>query len=194
MATPASAYLSPEEYLERERKAEFRSEYFHGEVIAMSGASRWHGRIVTNLIRDLSQQLRLRDCNVYSSELRVSVRRAKAYVYPDIVVTCGQEEFVDAMLDTLLNPAVVVEVLSESTKNHDRGLKFESYRLLPSLMDYVMIAQNKVHVEHYCRQADGWLLAEYSDPASRISLASIGVKLQLSDVYEKVKFEERRAI
>ncbi len=187
MASVTSTYISPEEYLERERKAEFRSEYFRGEIIAMSGGSRYHGRIITNLVRELGQQLKHRDCNVYSSDLRVAVSSAGMYAYPDVVVTCGEEKFIDETLDTLLNPIVVVEVSSDSTKKYDHGQKFESYRSISSLMEYLMIAQDKVHVEQYARQPDDhWLLTDHRDATSCISLASVGIELRLSDVYEKV--------
>lgn len=195
MATPAAAHISPEEYLERERKAEFRSEYFRGEMVAMSGATRWHGRIVTNLVRDLGQQLRSRDCNVYSSELRVCISETGVYAYPDIVVTCGEENFRDSTLDTLLNPVVIVEVLSTSTENYDRGAEFESYRSIPSLMEYLMVAQDKTHLEQYTRQPNGrWLLADHSDPSTRMHLECLGIDLQLADVYEKVSFEPKQAL
>jgi Uma2 family endonuclease len=185
MATSAKAPISPEEYLDRERKAEFRSEYFRGQIIAMAG----HGRIVTNLVREFGHQLRQRDCNVYSSDLRVSVSQAGLYAYPDVVVTCGEEKFLDATLDTLLTPAVIVEVLSESTKKYDRGQKFESYRAAASLSEYLTVAQDKMHVEHYRREPDGgWSLNEHTDAGSRMRLESVGVELQLSDLYEKVEF------
>jgi Uma2 family endonuclease len=144
---------------------------------------------VTNVVGELRQQLRTRDCNIYASDLRVCVSQAGLYAYPDIVVTCGEEKFLDGTLDTLLNPAMIVEVLSESTKKYDRGQKFESYRAASSLSEYLTVAQDKVHVEHYTREPDGgWSLTEYSDAASRMRLESIGVELQLSDLYEKVEF------
>lgn len=191
MASAANAPISPEEYLERERKAEFRNEYFQGQIVAMGGASRQHGRIVTNLVRELGQRLRKRDCNVYSSDLRVAVTRAGVYAYPDVVVTCGEEKFLDATFDTLLNPAAIIEVLSESTQHYDRG-RNESYRSLPSLMEYITVAQDRIHVEQSTRQGDGrWLLTESSDPAGRIQLESLGVDLVLSELYEKVDFAGR---
>jgi len=111
------------------------------------------------------------------------------YAYPDIVITCGEEKFVDATFDTLLNPAVIVEVLSDSTKNYDRGRKFESYRSIPSLSHYITVAQDKKHVEQYTRQPDGsWLLTEYRDSADCLRLESIGAELQLSELYAKVEF------
>ena len=190
MATPANASVTPEDYLERERAAEFRSEYLRGEILAMAGGSRRHGRIVTNLVREIGQQIRPRNCSVYSSDLRVCMSQAGLYAYPDIVVTCGEEQFLDATLDTLLNPAVIIEVLSESTKKYDRGQKFESYRSASSLSEYIIVEQDSMHVEHYTRQPNGeWLLAEYTARDTRMTLPFIGVELRFSDIYEKVEFK-----
>lgn len=189
MATAASGYVTPEEYLERERKAEFKSEYFRGQIVAMGGASRYHGRIVTNLIQEIGQQLRNRDCNLYASELRVSVSRAGMYAYPDIVVTCGEEKFVDDAFDTLLNPVLIIEVLSKSTQIYDRGQKFEAYRCSESLSEYVMVAQDKMQLEQYTRQQDGrWLFGEWNRPADLIRFESIGVDVPLSNIYAKIDF------
>ncbi len=145
-------YINSEEYLEAERKAEFRSEYFDGEIFAMSGASRKHNIIVFNLSGILYRQLRNRNCEAYSSDMRVKVSSAGLYTYPDVAIVCGKPLFDDAHLDTLLNPAVIIEVLSESTEHYDRGGKFKNYRTLESLSDYLLIAQNTVSVEHYIRQ------------------------------------------
>lgn len=191
MSTVPTTYLTPEEYLEQERKAETRSEYFQGEVFAMAGASRRHGLIVTNLIRDLSEKLRKRDCNVYSTDLRLAVNPAGLYTYPDVLVVCGGEEVLDQHDDTLLNPTLLIEVLSESTKDYDRGQKFESYRKLSSLREYLTVAQDKIHIEQWTRQPDnGWILREYSDAAEIIELPSIDVDLQLADIYEKIDFSK----
>jgi Uma2 family endonuclease len=187
MATVPATRLSVEEYLERERQAEFKSEYVAGEIFAMSGASRRHVLIATNLTAELRQALRARSCRVYSADLRVGVQPAGLYTYPDIVVTCGQETFQDEQFDTLLNPMLIIEVLSESTADYDRGRKFESYRALDSLQDYLTVAQDRVHVEHWTRQADGrWLLTEFNHPSASIWLPSIDVQLAVASIYEKV--------
>ena len=188
MSTLQSTYITPEEYLARERKAETKSEYFRGEMFAMAGASRRHGLIITNLVRELSQRLRKRECNVYSTDLRVAVSLVGLYTYPDVVIVCGKESFADDQLDTLLNPTIIIEVLSDSTRDYDRGQKFESYRTLPSLKEYLTVAQDKVHVEQWTRQQDQrWLLTEYGDPSAMLSVESIAVELRLSDIYEKVE-------
>jgi len=179
--------ISPQEYLARERQAATESEYFGGELFAMSGASAAHVLLVTNVVSELREQLRARDCRVYSTDLRVKVSATGLYTYPDVVVVCGTPRFEDEHGDTLVNPRVIVEVLAKSTQDYDRGAKFEQYRTIESFVEYVLIAQDKVHVEHIVRQADGrWLLAETNRLDDRIELESIGAQLALADVYEKV--------
>ncbi len=191
MATLPSTYITPEEYLERERKAETRSEYAGGEVFAMAGASPEHIVIVGNIFAGLHQQLRNRSCTVYSNDLLIAISPKGLYTYPDLAVVCGPLKFIDERRDTVTNPAVIIEVLSQSTKDYDRGQKFESYRTLPSLMEYITVAQDRIHVEQWTRQPDQrWMLAEYSDPAAFIALQSIAVELQLADIYEKVDLEK----
>lgn len=187
MPIQSTARITPEEYLARERKAETKSEYFDGEIFAMSGASPAHVLIVTNIVRELSGQLRPRDCTVYSTDLRVKVSAAGLYTYPDVVVVCGAPRFEDEQKDTLVNPKVIVEVLSKSTQDYDRGAKFEQYRTIESFTEYVLIAQDKPHVEHFIRQPDGrWLLAETNRLDDRIELETITARLALADAYEKV--------
>jgi len=189
MATAANAPITPEEYLERERKAEFRSEYFRGRVTPMAGGTYEHSIIIGNLIRELSQGLRKMACTVSSSDVRLSIPSSRLYTYPDVMVVCGDPAFVDNRRDTVSNPVLVIEVLSESTKDYDRGEKFRSYRTIPPLIEYLTVAQDKMNVEQYVRQSDDrWLLTDYSEAASRIQLASFGLELQLSDIYEKVEF------
>ena len=189
MSTAPKQYITPEEYLEQERKAEWRSEYFDGEVFPMLGASRHHALIVTNLAGELRQRLSDRPCNVYSSSLRVRVSSTGLYTYPDIVVTCGEEQLLDNASDTLLNPLLIVEVLSDSTGDYDRGRKFESYRALPSLKEYLTVAQDRAHVEQYQFQGNGrWLLLDHSDPTAGIALGSVEAELPLSEIYKKVSF------
>jgi Uma2 family endonuclease len=180
--------LTPEEYLAIERHATYKSEYVNGEVFAMSGASPRHVLIVTNVVAELRQQLKQRPCTVYSTDLRVKVRPTGLYTYPDVIVVCDQPQFDDEQRDTLLNPTVLVEVLSESTKDYDRGGKFEHYRTLTSLAEYVLIAQDKYHVEHFVRQPDNrWLLAETNRLDDTIHLPSIACDLALTEVYDKVE-------
>lgn len=154
MALQPKSFLTPEEYLVIERKAEYKSEYFNGEMFAMSGVSPSHVLIVSNIVAELRGQLKQKPCNVYSSDLRVRVSPTGLYTYPDVVVVCGQPQLADEQKDTLLNPTLIVEVLSDSTQDYDRGRKFEHYRSLSSFTEYLLIAQDRCHVEHFVRQAD----------------------------------------
>ena len=187
-AVPAPR-LTPQEYLVRERRAETKSEYLRGEVFAMSGASREHNLIAANTARQLGNQLRDRKCEVYQSDMRVKVSPTGLYTYPDVTVVCGAPEFEDAEVDTLLNPKVLVEVLSPSTADYDRGGKFTHYRRLPSLQEYVLISQDRPLIEHYVRQGrDEWLLTEQSSLEEILVLPSIQCQLPLSEIYLKVRF------
>ena len=187
MSAQRTPFLSPAEYLEQERRAERKSEYFQGEVFAMAGASRRHGLIVTNLIRELGQQLKGKPCEVYSSDLRLRVTPAGICTYPDVMVVCGEVQFADDQKDTVLNPVVLIEVLSESTRDYDRGRKFEYYRTLPTLRDYLTVAQDKPHIEHWTRQQeDRGTLVEFNHPGQTIPLESIACVLPLAEIYDKV--------
>lgn len=183
--------LTPEDYLALERSADFKSEYFNGEIFAMTGASEPHNLIVINTIRELSTQLKKRPCKVYANDMRVKVDPTGLYTYPDVVVTCGKAQFDDTHLDTLLNPVLIVEVLSDSTEAYDRGRKFEHYRKLESLAEYVLIAQNRPHIESYRRQANQqWLLTECGTPDGALRLVSIDCELALAEIYDKVELPE----
>ena len=183
--------LTPEDYLALERSADFKSEYFDGEIFAMTGASEPHNLIVINTIRELSAQLKKRPCKVYANDMRVKVSPTGLYTYPDVVVVCGKEQFEDARLDTLLNPTLIIEVLSDSTEAYDRGRKFEHYRHLDSLVEYVLIAQQRPHIESYRRQPDQqWLLTECSGLEATLRLQSIDCDLALAEIYAKVELSE----
>lgn len=188
MSIQPKTFISPEQYLAIERQAESKSEYFNGEMFAMAGASESHVLIVTNVVAELRGQLRGRPCTVYSTDLRVRVSPTGLYTYPDVVVVCGQPQFADEQRDTLLNPTLIVEVLSESTQDYDRGGKFEHYRAIASFHEYVLIAQDRYHVEHFAKQQDNrWLLSETNRPEDTIPLPSIDCVLALTEVYDKVE-------
>jgi len=179
--------ITPEEYLALERAAETKSEYFNGEMFAMAGARYAHNLIIGNVIATLHAQLRRRDCTVSASDLRVKVSPTGLYTYPDVVVVCGKPQLEDEHLDTLLNPKVIIEVLSESTADYDRGRKFEHYRTIDSLVEYVLIAQDKPHVEHFLRQSPSqWLFSETNRLDDTIALTSIDCQLSLAELYAKV--------
>jgi Uma2 family endonuclease len=187
MATNPETLVTEGEYLSFERRSEFRHEYLAGEVFDTTGASREHNRIVTNIVFALEGQLRDRPCNVYANDMRVRVRPARHYTYPDVVVTCGEEEFDDSELDTLLNPLVIVEVLSDSTEAYDRGRKFESYQLVESLTDYLLVSQRARRIEQFTRRGGrDWAYTEAHEPGESIKIQSAGCELRLADVYLKV--------
>jgi Uma2 family endonuclease len=187
MSSQPKTYLTPEEYLAIERRNEYKSEYVDGEMVAMTGASRRHNLINVNIVGEVSRQLRGRQCEAYASDMRVRVPSTRSYVYPDVVVVCGEPQLEDDYLDTLLNPTVLVEVLSESTERYDRGRKFGFYRTIESLAEYVLVAQDECRVEQYAKQPDGrWLLTDHRSPEDVVELASIQYTLRLSEIYEKV--------
>ena len=189
MAVHSKLYLTPQQYLALERASEERSEYLDGEMVAMTGVSRNHALIAVNLGRELSSQLLDRPCEVYASDLRVQVSPTGLYTYPDVVVVCGEPRFEDEQLDTLLNPTVLIEVLSPTTESYDRGKKFEHYRTLDSLAEYLLVSQDHPRIERYLRQNDGlWLFGDAAGLDAVLTLPSIGCDLRLAGVYAKVRF------
>ncbi len=190
MSTLPKPFLSPEDYLKIERAAEYKSEYYGGEMFAMSGARRAHNLIAMNIGSGLHGQLRRRPCEVYPSDMRVLVSAIGLYTYPDVVVACGEPQFADGAMDTLVNPTLLVEVLSPSTEAYDRGRKFEQYRKIESLRQYLLVSSDRVSVELYTRQVSGlWLLSSAAEPDNEVVLDSIECRLRVGDIYEKVVFE-----
>jgi Uma2 family endonuclease len=187
MSQQVKSYVSPEEYLRPERQAEYKSEYLNGEIFAMSGASRKHNLVTGNIVGELNQQLRGKPGEVYASARRVKVTATGLYTYPDVVVVCGEPKFEDEYVDTLLNPTLLVEVLSQSTERYDRIAKSSYYRTLDSLAEHLLVAQDEVRLEQYVKQANGqWLLVEYTSLDGVVELQSINCSLALGDVYDKV--------
>ena len=190
MSKQQKAHVAVAEYLSTERASSDKHEFAFGEIYAMGGASARHVEIVSNLVRELGNQLRQRPCRVYSTDLRLCVDTDHRYTYPDVVVVCGQPQFLDDQLDTLLNPDLIVEVLSESTRNYDRGDKFQQYRGIPSFREYLLVDQAKAHVERYSKQNNGtWSLWETDSLREVVHLESISVELPLSEIYFKIDFE-----
>ena len=185
----AQTYLTPEEYIASERKATLKSEYLSGEIVAMSGASNAHNLITMNTTTQLYNQLVEGGCRVFSSDMRVGIGTGVSYFYPDIAVTCDKPRFEDDAFDTLINPQVIIEVLSASTAGYDRGKKFIRYRQLESLQEYILISQDQVHVEHYLRQGKQWVLSEFSALENVLPLVSIGAELSLNQIYRFVEVE-----
>jgi Uma2 family endonuclease len=184
-----------EDYLAAERAAELRHEYVDGQVFDMVGATESHNIIVANLTTLLVTQMKGRPCRVYANDMKVRIDVEDACKYPDITALCGEREFFDERRDVLLNPSLIIEVLSDSTEAYDRGEKFALYRRLPSLREYISASQERKRLELYMKQADGgWLRKEYNDDDDKVVLPCIDCVLTLRDVYDKVEFglEERK--
>lgn len=187
MVSNPKTFLTEEEYLAFERQSEIKHEYLDGEIFAMTGVRRAHARIVTNLATALDNQLRDGTCNVYSGDLRVNVPATGLYAYPDIAVTCGEEKFLDDEFDTLLNPILLIEVLSNSTEAYDRGRKFVNYQGISTLREYLLVAQHSRLIEHFVRQEDSsWNYTKIHEVGSQIELPTIRCELRLNDVYFNV--------
>jgi len=187
----AESLITPADYLARERRSEVRSEYLNGRVYAMSGASREHNRITINLSAMLHSRLKGKPCEPFSGDLRVKVSPTGLYTYPDVIVACGESRFEDEHVDTLLDPTVIIEVLSDSTEAYDRGEKFAHYRALESLTDYLLVAQDRPRIEHFVRQPDSrWLYSVLDGLDEQVEIATLDCVLPLAEVYERVVFSE----
>lgn len=186
--------LTPAEYLARERAATYRSEYFDGEMFAMAGGSPRHSLICANVMRELGNGLKRRPCAVYDSNLRVQVSATGLYTYPDASVICGPLEFDDKHRDTVVNPTLLIEVLSESTEAYDRGKKFGHYRQIPALREYLLASQEEPKIERFLRNQDGtWTLTEAAGLDATLPLPSLNVELSLREIYDKVDFSAPEA-
>jgi Uma2 family endonuclease len=195
MSQQIQPYITPQEYLRLERQSEYKSEYVNGQIFAMTGASRKLNLITTNISRELSLQLKGRPCEVYAVDMRVKVRATGLYTYPDVAVVCGEPEFEDDFVDTLLNPTLLVEVLSQSTERYDRIAKSSYYRTIESLAEHLLVSQDELRVEQYVKQPNGeWLPFEYLTPDSAAQLPSIDCSLLLSEVYDRISFEPNRRV
>jgi Uma2 family endonuclease len=188
VSTNPRTFLTPEQYLEIERQAEFKSEYFNGEMFAMAGAKEAHNLLTMNVGFALHAPLRSRPCRIYANDMRVRVSATGLYTYPDVIAVCGERHFLDDQRDTLLNPSLIVEVLSPTTEAYDRGRKFEHYKVIESLTEYLLISSDRVHVDLFRRQPDGdWLLRSAGRIEDVLDLQSVGCRLSLVDLYEQVE-------
>jgi Uma2 family endonuclease len=179
--------VTEEQYLAIERAAEFRSEFLDGEMFAMSGGSMEHASIQTNILVELSLALRGTPCRAFGPDLRIKVS-SRMYTYPDVSVVCGKPLLADEHEDNLLNPVVIVEVLSPSTEKYDRGLKFQQHRTIASLRDYILIDQGQMRIEQYTRQPDDtWSLRDYQRPEQELKIDSIGASIPLQRIYDRVE-------
>jgi len=183
--------LTAAEYLAIERAAKFKSEFFNGEMFAMAGASRLHNRVNSNLEIEIGSRIKGGRCQSFSRDLRVLVDRTGLYTYPDLIVACGELEFSENDPDTLVNPTILIEVLSTSTEKYDRGLKFRHYQQIPSLKEYLLVAQDEALVERFVRLDDGqWGLISFVGLEAELAFAAIPVRIPLADVYAGVEFPE----
>ncbi|MEZ4526272.1 MAG: Uma2 family endonuclease [Desulfobacterales bacterium] len=188
---PQESYISPEEYLEMERASESKSQYIDGEIFAMAGASRNHNRISSNLVRAIGNQLVNTSCNVYSSDMKVKIDRTK-YTYPDIVITCEKEDFEDESEDVLLNPLIIIEILSDSTEAYDRGKKFAFYQRIPSVKEYFLVSQHWCCVERYVRQDSRiWRYSAFQEADSLVVFSSVNCELPIAEIYRNIVFRKK---
>lgn len=190
MQTKEKLYYSPEEYLELETAAETKSEYRNGLIIPVSGGTPNHNRITVNLSAALNFAFKGQAYDVFTSDLRLWIPQARLYTYPDVMVVSGQLQFAEGRKDTITNPLIIAEVLSESTANYDRGEKFRLYRTIPTLQEYILISQTEMHIEQFAKTADNkWILSEYDGQDTILTLNHIQFQVSLKDIYDKVDFD-----
>lgn len=195
MQQPAKKYVTPAEYLALEDAAEYKSEYYQGEIFAMAGGSLNHNRIAGNLFEGLRLNLRKKNCEAFMGDVKVWVESAQLFTYPDLVVICGAPQLYEGRNDIVTNPLALIEVLSTSTKNYDRAEKFELYRSLPTLREYVVVNQYTVHVEQFYREAPfRWILTEYRALENNLTLSSLDFQITLREIYERVQFQQRKPV
>jgi Uma2 family endonuclease len=181
--------MTPDEYLAFEEHSSETHEYYGGQIVALAGGNQAHSLICSNLNALLHGQLRTRACMLYTSDMKVRAERPRTYMYPDISVACGESRFEDLTRRVLLNPVVIIEVLSESTERHDRGKKFQYYRSIPSVEEYILVAQDTYHIDQYRRQSENlWVLRSIDGMESSLDIPTIGCRVSLAEIYEKVPF------
>jgi Uma2 family endonuclease len=179
--------LTPEEYLQQEEAATTKSEYRAGELVPMAGGTTNHNRIALSTCTILDTMLELGRCEVFNSDIRLWIAAYELFTYPDLSVVCGSTQYYPGRTDSIINPVVIGEVLSKSTRGYDQGDKFTMYRTVPTLLDYLLIDQYRIHVDHYHKIANGqWLLTEYTSEENVITLESINVEIGLRQIYRRV--------
>lgn len=190
MAQPAEhRSYTPEEYFAIEERAEYRSEYIDGEIFAMAGGTANHNRIVRDVVIALNSELEDKGCEAFMNDLRVQLQKNRRYAYTDVVIVCGEPEFVKNRQDTITNPIIIIEVLSDSTKDYDRGSKFAAYREIQTLREYILIEQDRVHIESFVKEEDGtWRLRDYNDITGNIPFVSLDIAIPIQTIYRRVEF------
>jgi len=187
---PKYNYISPEQYLDMERSSDTRHEYYKGEIYAMAGASPEHNDIAYNINRIIAPFLHGKGCKIYGSDFRIYIPEHTLFTYPDFSIVCGKTETADIYTDNLTNPTIIIEILSPSSKDYDRGTKFTLYRSIKTLKEYVLIDSESVSVELFIRQdGHGWNLTEYKGLSDYFIVSSINLKIYLSDIYEDVQIK-----
>ncbi|WP_341527403.1 Uma2 family endonuclease [Nostoc sp. UHCC 0302] len=190
MQVTQQRYYTPEEYLELEETADYKSEYIDGEIIPMPGGTANHNRIAGNFYAVLNFAFRQQEYEVFNSDMRLWITQKHIYTYPDVTVIAGEPEFFNNRTDIITNPQVIVKVLSKSTKGYDRNDKFEAYRTISTFQEYILVDQNRIHVEQFYKTGKKqWTLREYDEEDEAIALATVPFEIALQDLYNKVKFE-----
>ncbi|MEH1973499.1 MAG: Uma2 family endonuclease [Nostoc sp.] len=183
-------YYTPEEYLELEEAADYKSEYIDGQIIPMAGGSVNHNRIAGNFYAVLNFAFRQQEYEVFNSDMRLWIHQKRIYTYPDVTVIAGEPEFFNNRTDIITNPQVIVEVLSKSTKNYDHEDKFQAYRTISTFQEYLLIDQTRIHIDQFSKIGKKqWTLREYDEEDEAIALVTVPFEISLQDLYNKVKFE-----
>jgi Uma2 family endonuclease len=186
---PKCNYISQEEYLEMERVSLEKHEYYQGEIFAMSGASLRHNDVFSNLFGEIQGKLKGKNCKPYGSDLRIHVPKNSLYTYPDISIICDKADLTDDKFDTATNPAVIIELLSKSTRNYDRFEKFSLYRDIASLKEYILVDTQKIHIENYVRNADNtWQLTDYNAISDNLIITAVNISVSIADIYAGLSF------
>jgi Uma2 family endonuclease len=185
-------YIDEKDYLEQEREAVTKSEYYQGEIFAMAGATKEHNKVVGNIIGELHGFLKGKKCDVFPSDIRVFNTTNTLYTYPDVVITCEEEKYLDDQFDTLLNPTIIIEVLSPSTENYDTGTKFKLYRSIPSLKHYITVSSMEYAADIYTRDGENWILSTAKGLEGSLHISSIDYTIQLKDIYAQLPDLEKK--
>lgn len=190
MQVTQQRYYTPEEYLELEEAADYKSEYIDGQIIPMAGGTANHNRIAGNFYATLNFAFRQQEYEAFNSDMRLWIPQKRTYTYPDVMILAGEPEYFNNRQDIILNPQVIIEVLSKSTKGYDREEKFQAYRKIPSFQEYLLIDQNRIHVEQFSKTGKKqWTLREYDEEDEKISLVTVPFEINFQDLYNKVTFE-----
>ncbi|MBW4623323.1 MAG: Uma2 family endonuclease [Cyanosarcina radialis HA8281-LM2] len=183
-------YYSPEEYLELEEAADYKSEYIDGKMVSMTGGTTNHNQIALNFGTELNFAFKQQDYRIFMLDVRLWIPKKRIFTYPDVMIVVGEPEYYNNRSDTITNPQVIIEVLSKSTKGYDREEKFEAYRTITTFQEYILIDQTRIHIEQFSKTANKqWSLREYDEEDEAIALSSVSVQMSILDVYNKVKFE-----